>query len=30
MVSDTSAAGPAPVIPLVGIGTDIHAFEEGR
>ncbi|NEC65037.1 2-C-methyl-D-erythritol 2,4-cyclodiphosphate synthase [Streptomyces sp. SID9727] len=21
---------PAPVIPLVGIGTDIHAFEEGR
>ncbi|MEV6795331.1 2-C-methyl-D-erythritol 2,4-cyclodiphosphate synthase [Streptomyces sp. NPDC051320] len=26
MVSET----PRPVLPLVGIGTDIHAFEEGR
>ncbi|MDK0521130.1 2-C-methyl-D-erythritol 2,4-cyclodiphosphate synthase [Streptomyces sp. ML-6] len=25
-----SAERPAPVIPQVGIGTDIHAFEEGR
>ncbi|MDF4251430.1 2-C-methyl-D-erythritol 2,4-cyclodiphosphate synthase [Streptomyces sp. WMMB303] len=27
------AAGPAPVaaaLPLVGVGTDVHAFEEGR
>lgn len=35
MASETPAAAPeaapgAPVIPLVGIGTDIHAFEEGR
>ncbi|MEV7535937.1 2-C-methyl-D-erythritol 2,4-cyclodiphosphate synthase [Streptomyces hydrogenans] len=21
---------PAPVVPLVGVGTDVHAFEEGR
>jgi 2-C-methyl-D-erythritol 2,4-cyclodiphosphate synthase len=28
MASETSAAGP--VIPLVGIGTDVHAFERGR
>lgn len=28
MASEVS--GTAPVIPLVGIGTDIHAFEEGR
>ncbi|MFG3286774.1 2-C-methyl-D-erythritol 2,4-cyclodiphosphate synthase [Streptomyces sp. NPDC048111] len=26
MASET----PAPVIPLVGIGTDVHAFEQGR
>ncbi|WP_245170723.1 2-C-methyl-D-erythritol 2,4-cyclodiphosphate synthase [Streptomyces anulatus] len=32
MASEQHAAGTpaAPVIPLVGIGTDIHAFEEGR
>ncbi|MGP3999100.1 2-C-methyl-D-erythritol 2,4-cyclodiphosphate synthase [Streptomyces sp. 8N706] len=22
--------GPGPVLPLVGIGTDVHAFEKGR
>ncbi|MFE0045881.1 2-C-methyl-D-erythritol 2,4-cyclodiphosphate synthase [Streptomyces albireticuli] len=27
MASDTPGA---PVLPLVGIGTDVHAFEEGR
>lgn len=26
----TAAAGGAPRLPRVGIGTDIHAFEEGR
>ncbi|MFF4225943.1 2-C-methyl-D-erythritol 2,4-cyclodiphosphate synthase [Streptomyces sp. L500] len=26
MVSET----PRPVLPLVGVGTDVHAFEEGR
>ncbi|QNE75875.1 2-C-methyl-D-erythritol 2,4-cyclodiphosphate synthase [Streptomyces finlayi] len=31
MRSDSpSSVIPAPVIPQVGIGTDIHAFEEGR
>ncbi|MFI6948813.1 2-C-methyl-D-erythritol 2,4-cyclodiphosphate synthase [Streptomyces sp. NPDC050422] len=29
-IAGGAAARPAPVIPLVGIGTDIHAFEEGR
>ncbi|MER5972502.1 2-C-methyl-D-erythritol 2,4-cyclodiphosphate synthase [Streptomyces sp. NPDC002055] len=27
---DPSASGAAPVLPLVGIGTDVHAFEKGR
>ncbi|MEU9197588.1 2-C-methyl-D-erythritol 2,4-cyclodiphosphate synthase [Streptomyces hundungensis] len=34
MASDASvtgsAPGPRPVIPQVGIGTDVHAFERGR
>ncbi|MEU2955337.1 2-C-methyl-D-erythritol 2,4-cyclodiphosphate synthase [Streptomyces xanthochromogenes] len=32
MASETpsGAPAPAPVIPLVGIGTDVHAFERGR
>ncbi|MFC9856785.1 MULTISPECIES: 2-C-methyl-D-erythritol 2,4-cyclodiphosphate synthase [unclassified Streptomyces] len=31
MASENPAGAPAaPVIPRVGIGTDIHAFEEGR
>ncbi|GGY57306.1 2-C-methyl-D-erythritol 2,4-cyclodiphosphate synthase [Streptomyces xanthochromogenes] len=32
MASETpsDAPAPAPVIPLVGIGTDVHAFERGR
>ncbi|GJF29722.1 2-C-methyl-D-erythritol 2,4-cyclodiphosphate synthase [Kitasatospora sp. NE20-6] len=35
MVSDPIVPGPAapaapPVVPLVGIGTDVHAFEAGR
>ncbi|MFE9558681.1 2-C-methyl-D-erythritol 2,4-cyclodiphosphate synthase [Streptomyces sp. NPDC006692] len=31
MASDTpSAPAGGPVIPLVGIGTDVHAFERGR
>ncbi|WP_405012695.1 2-C-methyl-D-erythritol 2,4-cyclodiphosphate synthase [Kitasatospora sp. NBC_01539] len=35
MVSDPTVPGPAapvapPVVPLVGIGTDVHAFEAGR
>ncbi|MFI1156208.1 2-C-methyl-D-erythritol 2,4-cyclodiphosphate synthase [Streptomyces sioyaensis] len=32
-MSEQSATGPAaglPVLPLVGIGTDVHAFEQGR
>lgn len=29
-ISGGPGARDAPVIPLVGIGTDIHAFEEGR
>ncbi|MFI6282081.1 2-C-methyl-D-erythritol 2,4-cyclodiphosphate synthase [Streptomyces sp. NPDC050988] len=28
--SEGSGASGGPVLPLVGIGTDIHAFEEGR
>ncbi|WP_167158112.1 2-C-methyl-D-erythritol 2,4-cyclodiphosphate synthase [Streptomyces sp. MBT27] len=32
MASETpsGAPAPAPVVPLVGIGTDVHAFERGR
>ncbi|WP_314175002.1 2-C-methyl-D-erythritol 2,4-cyclodiphosphate synthase [Streptomyces winkii] len=28
--SQPQQAGTAPAVPLVGIGTDVHAFEEGR
>ncbi|MFJ2739341.1 2-C-methyl-D-erythritol 2,4-cyclodiphosphate synthase [Streptomyces sp. NPDC087440] len=30
MASENNPAEGGPVIPLVGIGTDIHAFERGR
>ncbi|MEV5506268.1 2-C-methyl-D-erythritol 2,4-cyclodiphosphate synthase [Streptomyces orinoci] len=30
MASETSPPALPPVLPLVGIGTDVHAFEEGR
>ncbi|KUH36541.1 MULTISPECIES: 2-C-methyl-D-erythritol 2,4-cyclodiphosphate synthase [Streptomyces] len=30
MVSEHPAAPAPPVLPLVGVGTDVHAFERGR
>ncbi|WP_019355193.1 2-C-methyl-D-erythritol 2,4-cyclodiphosphate synthase [Streptomyces sp. AA1529] len=29
-IQDTTGPAPAAALPLVGIGTDVHAFEEGR
>ncbi|MER5735693.1 MULTISPECIES: 2-C-methyl-D-erythritol 2,4-cyclodiphosphate synthase [unclassified Streptomyces] len=30
MASDPQSAPTAPLLPLVGVGTDVHAFEQGR
>ncbi|MFK0293443.1 2-C-methyl-D-erythritol 2,4-cyclodiphosphate synthase [Streptomyces sp. NPDC090442] len=29
-MSESAATAPVPGIPLVGVGTDVHAFEKGR